>query len=183
MPRLSPFSRVGDALRAETVGGLLLLGAAILALIFANTGLLDVYTTARDAVIGPSSLGLDISVGTWAKDGLLAVFFFIAGIELKREMVLGDLADRKKAALPIIAAVGGVIAPAVILLAIGWGSPGIDQAWAIPIATDIAFAVGVLSLTAKNLPPAARVFLLSLAVVDDLIGIAVIAFVFATGIP
>lgn len=175
-------TRTGDFFRTETVGGLFLLGAAILALICANSPLYDAYESLRDQVVGPSALDLDLSLGDWAKDGLLAVFFFIAGVELKREMVLGDLSDRKKAALPIIAAIGGVIVPACILLGIGWGSPGIDQAWAIPIATDIAFALGVLSLTAKNIPATARVFLLSLAVVDDLIGIAVIAFVFATGI-
>ncbi len=181
-PRRPLPSRFAEALRAETVGGLLLLAAAVLALICANTPLYDAYAGLRDTVVGPSALGLDLSLGDWAKDGLLAVFFFIAGVELKREMVLGDLSDRKKAALPVIAAVGGVIVPALITLAIGWGSPGIGQAWAIPIATDIAFALGVLSLTARNLPATARVFLLSLAVVDDLIGIAVIAFVFASGI-
>ncbi len=175
-------SRTGDFFRKETVGGLALLGAAVLALIAANTPLFDAYASLRDFTVGPSALHLDLTLGDWAKDGLLAVFFFIAGVELKREMVLGELSDRRKAVLPIIAAVGGVVVPAAILLGIGWGTPGVDQAWAIPIATDIAFALGVLSLTAKNVPATARVFLLSLAVVDDLIGIAVIAFVFASGI-
>ncbi|WP_372497871.1 Na+/H+ antiporter NhaA [Tomitella fengzijianii] len=174
--------RTGDFFRKETVGGLALLAAAVLALVCANTPLFDAYVSLRDTVVGPSALHLDLTLGDWAKDGLLAVFFFVAGVELKREMVLGELSDRKKAVLPIIAAVGGVVVPALILLGIGWGSPGVDQAWAIPIATDIAFALGVLSLTAKNVPATARVFLLSLAVVDDLIGIAVIAFVFASGI-
>lgn len=175
-------TRLADFLRAETVGGMLLLGAAVLALICANTPIFDAYSDLRDYVVGPQSLGLDLTIGTWAQDGLLAVFFFIAGVELKREMTLGELSDRKKAVLPIIAAFGGVLVPAVITLGIGWGSPGIDQAWAIPVATDIAFAVGVLALTAKNIPTTARVFLLSLAVVDDLIGIAIIAFVFTSGI-
>lgn len=175
-------SAFGRYLRTETAGGLFLLAAAALALICANTGLYDAYLNMRDFTVGPSALNLDLSLGTWAQDALLAVFFFIAGIELKREMVLGELADRRKAALPIIAALGGVVIPAVIALSIGWGTPGIDQAWAIPVATDIAFALGVLSLTAKRIPASARVFLLSLAVVDDLVAIAIIALVFTATI-
>lgn len=178
-PRSSAFGRY---LRTETAGGLFLLAAAALALICANTGLYDAYLNLRDFTVGPAALNLDLTVGTWAQDALLAVFFFIAGIELKRELVLGELADRRKAALPIIAALGGVIVPALIALSIGWGSPGIDQAWAIPVATDIAFALGVLSLTAKRIPASARVFLLSLAVVDDLVAIAIIAIVFTATI-
>lgn len=179
LPKPSEFSRY---LRTETAGGLFLLGAAALALICANTPLYEAYQSLSDFHIGPSSLNLNLSISHWAQDALLAVFFFIAGIELKRELVLGELADRKKAALPIVAALGGVIVPAVIALAIGWGEPGIGQAWAIPVATDIAFALGVLSLTAKSIPASARVFLLSLAVVDDLVAIAIIALVFTATI-
>lgn len=182
MPAVPKASAFGRYLRTETAGGLFLLAAAALALVCANTPLYDAYLNLRDFNLGPASLNLDLTVGTWAQDALLAVFFFIAGIELKRELVLGELADRRKAALPIVAAFGGVVIPAVFALAIGWGTPGIDQAWAIPVATDIAFALGVLALTAKRIPASARVFLLSLAVVDDLVAIAVIAIVFTATI-
>ena len=182
MPAVPTPTAFGRYLRTETAGGLFLLAAAALALIAANTPLFEAYVSLRDFTLGPAALNLDLTIGTWAQDALLAVFFFIAGIELKRELILGELADRRKAALPILAALGGVVIPALIALSIGWGTPGIDQAWAIPVATDIAFALGVLSLTAKRIPASARVFLLSLAVVDDLIAIAVIAIVFTATI-
>ncbi|PXY34305.1 Na+/H+ antiporter NhaA [Prauserella sp. PE36] len=172
---VSEFARF---LRVETTGGMLLLAATAIALLWANSPLDDVYRTVRDFRIGPESLHLNLSIGDWAKDGLLAVFFFVAGLELKRELVVGELSNLKSAALPIIAAAGGMIAPALIAVGIAWGEPGIEQAWAIPVATDIAFALGVLALTGSNLPTAARVFLLSLAVVDDLGAIIVIAALF-----
>ncbi len=169
-------------LRTETVGGSILLAAAAVALIWANSPWSDAYTALSELVVGPSALHLNLSVSSWAQDGLLAIFFFVAGLELKRELVVGELADRRKALLPIVAAVGGVITPALITLAIAWGQPGIDQAWAIPVATDIAFALGVLALTGSRIPAGARVFLLSLAVVDDLIAIVIIATVFTATI-
>jgi NhaA family Na+:H+ antiporter len=165
-------------LRTETTGGIILLVATALALIWANSPLGDIYQTVRDFQVGPHLLHLNLSLGDWAKDGLLAIFFFVAGLELKRELVVGELSEPKRAALPVIAAIGGMVVPAVVALGIGWGSPGIDRAWAIPVATDIAFALGVLALTASNLPSSARVFLLSLAVVDDLGAILVIAILF-----
>ncbi|MFD4369216.1 Na+/H+ antiporter NhaA [Rhodococcus sp. NPDC058521] len=178
-PLRSEFARY---LRTETVGGTLLLAAAALALIWANSPLSDVYTNIRDFQIGPTALHLNLSIGTWAQDGLLAVFFFVAGLELKRELVIGELADRKKALLPILAACGGVILPAIIAASIGWGTPGMDRGWAIPVATDIAFALGVLALTGSRIPAGARVFLLSLAVVDDLLAIGLIAVLFTASI-
>ena len=168
-------------LRTETTGGIILLIAAAVALLLANSGLGDVYRAVRDFQLGPEFLHLNLSIGTWAKDGLLALFFFVVGLELKRELVLGELSQVKKAALPIIAAIGGMIVPAVIALTVAWGEPGIDRAWAIPMATDIAFALGVLAVTASALPGSARIFLLSLAVVDDLGAILVIAVLFTTG--
>ncbi|MGC0366418.1 NhaA family Na+:H+ antiporter [Rhodococcus sp. 27YEA15] len=165
-------------LRTETVGGAILLAAAAIALIWVNSPLGDSYLFLRDFQTGPAALHLDLSLGTWAQDGLLAVFFFVAGLELKRELVVGELADRKAAMLPIIAACGGVLVPAIIAASIGFGTPGMDRGWAIPVATDIAFALGVLALTGSRLPPSARVFLLSLAVVDDLLAIILIAVLF-----
>ena len=168
-------SRVAELFRQETIGGILLLGAAALALIAANIG--DVYADIRDTVIGPSTLHLDLSVGTWAADGLLAIFFFVAGLELKREFVAGDLRDPRRAAVPIVAAVGGVVLPAVIYVAVNLRvDGGAAQGWAIPTATDIAFALAVLAIISTHLPSALRTFLLTLAIVDDLLAITIIAF-------
>ncbi|AUI62214.1 Na+/H+ antiporter NhaA [Amycolatopsis sp. BJA-103] len=165
-------------LRTETTGGLILLGATAIALLWANSPIDDVYRAIRDFRLGPEFLHLNLTIGDWAKDGLLALFFFVAGLELKRELVVGELSRFKQAILPVVAAIGGMIVPALVALAVGWGAPGIDRAWAIPVATDIAFALGVLAITASNLPSSARVFLLSLAVVDDLGAILVIAILF-----
>ena len=168
----------GRFLRTETVGGFILLAATAIALLAANGPLADTYLSLRDTEIGPHFLHLNLTVGDWAKDGLLALFFFVAGLELKRELVLGELSRLKNALLPVIAAVGGMVVPALLALGIGWGDPRMAQAWAIPVATDIAFALGVLALTASGLPTSARIFLLSLAVVDDVGAILVIAIVF-----
>ncbi len=169
-------------LRTETVGGAILLVAAAVAVIWANSPVAASYAAVRDFAIGPSAIHLDLSIGSWAQDGLLAVFFFVAGLELKRELVVGELADRKKALLPIIAACGGVVVPALIAAVVGYGAPGMDRGWAIPVATDIAFALAVLALTGSRIPAGARVFLLSLAVVDDLLAIILIAVLFTASI-
>ncbi|WP_328447711.1 MULTISPECIES: Na+/H+ antiporter NhaA [unclassified Amycolatopsis] len=176
-----PLSEFARYLRTETTGGMILLGATALALVWANSPLRDSYHALRDLRLGPELLHLNLTIGDWAKDGLLALFFFVAGLELKRELVIGELSRFKQAVLPVVAAIGGMVVPALVALSVGWGTPGIDRAWAIPVATDIAFALGVLALTASNLPSSARVFLLSLAVVDDLGAIIVIALVFTTG--
>jgi len=184
MPRIGARSSAELAryLRTETVGGALLLAAAAVALVWVNSPVGYFYEVVRDFHLGPSALHLSLTVDTWAQDGLLAVFFFIVGIEVKREMVVGELSDRKSAALPVVAALGGVVAPALVALAVGWGTPGIDKAWAVPVATDIAFALGVLALTGSRLPASARIFLLSLAVVDDLVAIVIIAVLFTNGL-
>lgn len=171
---------VVDALRAETVGGVLLLVAAIAALIWANTPLADSYESVRDFHIGPSALGLDLSLEHWAADGLLAVFFFVAGIELKRELVAGELREPKAAALPVIAALCGMAAPALVYTLVATTGGGSTDGWAVPTATDIAFALAVLAVIGTSLPSALRAFLLTLAVVDDLFAILIIA-VFFTG--
>ncbi|MFD9406188.1 Na+/H+ antiporter NhaA [Streptomyces sp. NPDC059989] len=170
---------VADALRTETVGGVLLLVAAIAALIWANTpALTSSYNTVRDFHIGPGSLGLDLSIQHWAADGLLAIFFFVAGIELKRELVAGDLRDPKAAALPVIAALCGMAVPALVYALVNTLGDGSMDGWAVPTATDIAFALAVLAVIGTSLPSALRAFLLTLAVVDDLFAILIIAVFF-----
>ncbi|MER5727407.1 Na+/H+ antiporter NhaA [Streptomyces sp. NPDC002138] len=174
---------VADALRAETVGGVLLLVAAIAALMWANIpALSDSYDSVRGSHIGPASLGLDLSLQHWAADGLLAVFFFVAGIELKRELVAGDLRDAKAAALPVIAAVCGMAVPALVYVLVNITGDGSTDGWAVPTATDIAFALAVLAVIGTSLPSALRAFLLTLAVVDDLFAILIIAVFFTSEI-
>ena len=175
--------RITAVLRKETVGGALLLVAAAVALGWANSPWAGAYETLRDAQVGPSSLHLHLSLGTWAADGLLAIFFFVAGLELKREFVAGDLRDPRRAALPVAAAVGGMVVPAVlfVLLNLG-GADGALRGWAIPSATDIAFALAVLAVISTHLPTALRTFLLTLAVVDDLLAIVVIAVFYTEGL-
>ena len=169
-------NRVADILRKETVGGALLLAAAAVALVWANSPWGAAYETLRDTEVGPAALHLDLSLGTWAADGLLAVFFFVAGLELKREFVAGDLREPRRAALPIAAAVGGMAVPALLFVLFNLGrDDGALRGWAIPAATDIAFALAVLAVISTHLPAALRTFLLTLAVVDDLLAIVVIA--------
>jgi len=168
-------ARVGDILRRETVGGGLLVVAAAVALVWINSPVGDSYTDLRDSTVGPAFLHLDLSLGTWAADGLLAIFFFVAGLELKREFVAGDLRDPRRAMLPIAASVGGVALPALVYLLVNVVGDGDTSGWAIPAATDIAFALAVLAVVSRNLPVALRTFLLTLAVVDDLLAITIIA--------
>ncbi|MFI9345500.1 Na+/H+ antiporter NhaA [Streptomyces sp. NPDC052773] len=170
---------VADALRTETVGGVLLLVAATAALVWANVPALhDSYEAVSHFHIGPAALGLDLSVAHWAADGLLAIFFFVAGIELKRELVAGDLRDPKAAALPVVAALCGMAAPALVYVLTNTAGGGSLAGWAVPTATDIAFALAVLAVIGTSLPSALRAFLLTLAVVDDLFAILIIAVFF-----
>ena len=168
--------RVGDVLRRETVGGALLLAATIMAMVWANSPWASAYEVIRDARFGPASLHLDLTVGQWAADGLFAIFFFVAGLELKREFVAGDLRDPRQAALPVAAAVGGMVVPAALFILINHDTGGgALRGWAVPVATDIAFALAVLAVISSHLPAALRTFLLTLAVVDDLLAITIIA--------
>jgi NhaA family Na+:H+ antiporter len=168
--------RIAAVLRKETVGGALLLVAAAIALVWANSPWSAAYETLRDTRVGPAALHLDLTLGTWAADGLLAIFFFVAGLELKREFVAGDLREPRRAALPVAAAVGGMLVPALLFVAFNLGrDDGALRGWAIPSATDIAFALAVLAVISTHLPSALRTFLLTLAVVDDLLAILVIA--------
>jgi Na+:H+ antiporter, NhaA family len=174
--------RIGEILRKETIGGMLLVAAAAAAIIWANSPAADSYFALRDFKIGYEPWHLDLSLGAWAADGLLAVFFFLVGLELKREIVAGDLRQVSKAIVPIAAAVGGVAVPALIYAAVNWGNGESQRGWAIPTATDIAFAVAVLAVIGSHLPTALRLFLLTLAVVDDLLAIAIIAVFYTSEI-
>lgn len=167
--------RIGEILRKETVGGILLVAAAVIAMIWANSPWAGSYFALRDLRLGYEPWHLNLSLGAWAADGLLAVFFFLVGLELKREFVAGDLRNPAKAIVPVVAAVGGVLVPALIYTAFNLTSPGTVDGWAIPTATDIAFAVAVLAIIGSHLPSGLRIFLLTLAVVDDLLAITIIA--------
>lgn len=175
--------RITALLRRETVGGILLMLGAVIALVWANTPWSDGYEALRDTTVGPAALHLDLTLSTWAADGLLAVFFFVAGLELKREFVAGDLRDPRKAALPVAAAVGGMAVPALLYAAVNLGgAEGALSGWAIPTATDIAFALAVLALISTHLPSALRTFLLTLAIVDDLLAITIIAVFYTSAL-
>ncbi|VXB97256.1 Na(+)/H(+) antiporter NhaA [Arthrobacter sp. 9AX] len=171
--------RIGEILRKETVGGALLVAAAVIALVWANSPASDSYFALRDFKVGYAPWHLELSLGAWAADGLLAIFFFLVGLELKREFVAGDLRQFNKSVVPVAAAFGGVLAPAVIYALVNLASPETLRGWAIPTATDIAFAVAVLAIIGSHLPSALRIFLLTLAVVDDLIAITIIAFFYS----
>jgi Na+:H+ antiporter, NhaA family len=174
--------RIKEILRKETVGGALLVAAALVALVWANSPVSADYFALREFRLGYEPWHLNLSLGEWASDGLLAIFFFLVGLELKREFVAGDLRKFSKAVVPITAAVGGVAVPALIYVGINWGDLDAVRGWAIPTATDIAFAVAVLAIIGSHLPSALRIFLLTLAVVDDLIAIAIIAFFYTSDI-
>lgn len=174
------FVRARDILRRESAGGVLLLIGAVAAMVAANLTP-GIYFGLRDLHLGGTIFGLDLnlSIGHWAADGLLAVFFFLVGLELKHEFVVGDLRDPQTALVPVVAAAGGVAVPAAIYVAFTFAEPAARTGWAIPAATDIAFALAVLAVIGSHLPAALRTFLLTLAVADDLIAIAIIAFFYA----
>ena len=164
---------LSTALRNETTGGILLLTAALVALVWANIDYSS-YSQIKDFKLGWAEINLQLSLGKWAADGLLAIFFFVAGLELKHELTHGTLRDRSIAAVPIAAAIGGMVVPALIFASINANQPS-SAGWGIPMATDIAFALAVLAVAGRTLPIELRAFLLTLAVVDDLGAILVIA--------
>lgn len=167
-------------LRDETVGGVLLIIAATIALIWVNSPWGDGYVTLVNYEVGIPALGINLSLGAWAADALLAVFFFVVGLELKHELVVGSLSKPSQAAVPAIAALGGMVVPALIYVALNTSmNGGSTTGWGIPMATDIAFALAVLAVFGRRLPVALRAFLLTLAVVDDLGAIAVIAIFYS----
>ncbi|RLP73669.1 sodium:proton antiporter [Mycetocola tolaasinivorans] len=168
-------SRLTSALRSERTGALLLLGAALAGLILANSPLGSGLIELQHTSVGIGNLQL--SIGHWISDGLLAIFFLVVAIDLRHELTAGQLNSWQRALHPAIAAVGGVIVPALVYLLIA-GPAGQPGGWPIPTATDIAFALGVLAMFGRGLPPRIRVFLLALAVLDDLIAIVIIAIFF-----
>ncbi len=166
----------------EAAGGVVLLVAAIIALILDNSRLSPLYDALLDTpvTLRVGALNLDKPLLLWINDGLMAIFFFYVGLEIKKEMLAGALASPKQAALPIIAAIGGMLVPALVYSAINAGDATAMRGWAIPAATDIAFAVGVLALLGSRVPPALKVFLLALAIIDDLGAIIIIALFYTS---
>lgn len=179
--RPSPFLR--DFLRSEALSGVVLLAAAAAAIALANSPLRDSYFHATHLPIrfGEGLLRVDSTLSHAINDGLMAVFFLLVGLEIKREFLTGELSGKGAAVLPVAAACGGAAVPALIYAAFNAGTPA-GRGWGIPMATDIAFAVGVLALLGRNVAPAFKVFLTAVAVVDDLIAVLVIAFFYTAGL-
>ena len=180
-----------DLLRNERVGGVLMLVATAAALVWANSRWAGSYERLREvvpwhgswALVGGIDIHLDFTLEQWVTDGILAIFFFVVGLELKREFVAGQLRHLSRAVLPIVAAIGGMVVPALVYLGVNATLEGGTPAgWAVPTATDIAFALAILSIVGRRLPSGVRAFLLTLAVVDDLFAILIIAVFFSTGI-
>jgi len=168
--------------KLEAASGLILLIAAIVALILSNTNFSDVYFKILNThlLIGTKSFGLDMSILHWINDALMAIFFFIVTLEIKREFIHGELSKPKQALLPIIGAVGGMAVPALIYVFINFETGYTLRGWAIPSATDIAFSIGVLSLLGSRVPISLKVFLVALAIIDDLGAIIIIAFFYSS---
>lgn len=172
--------RFREFLQSETTGGGLLIVAAVVGLVLANGPLSSAFHAIATTHIGTDALHLNLTIQEWTADGLLAIFFFVIGCELKHELVLGTLSRPKAAALPVAAALGGMVLPAALYLLVNSGTPRGDiQGWGIPMATDIAFALAVLAVLGRGLPAGVRAFLLTLAVVDDLGAIVVIALFYS----
>ena len=167
--------------KLEAASGLILLIAAIFALIISNGDLSELYfhTLEKYLFIGINEFGLKLSVHHWINDALMAIFFFFVTLEIKREFIQGELSNIKQALLPIIAAVGGMLVPALFYVFINWGNSETINGWAIPSATDIAFSLGVLSLLGSRVPMSLKVFLTALAIIDDLGAILIIAFFYS----
>lgn len=176
-----PPRRFDRWLTADTAPGLVLLAATAVALVWANSPFGHGYHTVWDIGIGPAEIGLHRDLRHWINDGLMVIFFFVIGLELKQEIATGDLAHPRAAAVPVLAAVGGAVVPVAVFLSVTWGGPAM-AGWGVPMATDPAFAVGVLALVARRAPPGVRVLLLAIATVDDALAVAVIAVGYSGGI-
>jgi NhaA family Na+:H+ antiporter len=186
LPR-EPIDAVVDPLKRflhiESASGIVLFLAAVSALVLANTPLADKFLALWKAKLtfAIGSFRMEHSLQHWINDGLMAIFFFVVGLEVKRELVMGELRDLRQAALPIAAALGGMIVPASLFLILQYGGPG-ERGWGIPMATDIAFVVGCLAVLGNRIPLSLRVMLLSLAIADDIGAILVIAIGYTTGL-
>ncbi|GAA5512456.1 Na(+)/H(+) antiporter NhaA [Deinococcus carri] len=176
----SPFARF---VHSESFAGLLLVCTALVAFIWANSPWREVYFAAQHThfALSLGSARLDLSLAHWVNDGLMAVFFLLVGLEIKRELLIGELASRRRASLAVAAALGGMAVPAVFYLAVNAGGPG-ASGWGVPMATDIAFALGVLALLGSRVPLGLKVFLTALAIVDDLGAVLVIAVFYTSGL-
>ncbi|WP_052071836.1 Na+/H+ antiporter NhaA [Sphingopyxis sp. MWB1] len=185
MPRIAPTrSALRDFLESEAAGGMLLIFAAILAMIVANSGLYEAYSHFIHAETGPvltDKLG-PMTIHLWINDGLMAIFFLLVGLEIKREFVDGRLASWERRVLPMIAAAAGMAVPAALYMMSAGDTPGLAQGWAIPAATDIAFAMGVLALLGKRAPTSLKLFLVTVAIVDDMGAVAIIALFYTAEI-
>ena len=172
-----PLSAIREFLRHEAAGGVVLLAAAALAFVLTNSPLAEHYLRFFELHLSLKlgDLGLDKSLGHWINDGLMAIFFFLVGLEIKRELIEGELSSPRQAALPAIAAIGGMAAPALVYVLFNAGTPETLSGWATPAATDIAFAMGVVSLLGNRVPESLKIFLLALAIIDDLGAIIIIA--------
>ena len=172
-----PLSAIREFLRHQAAGGVVLLGAAVLAFALTNSPLAALYHEFFELhlTVKLGDVGLDKSLGHWINDGLMAIFFFLVGLEIKRELIEGELSSPRQAALPVIAAIGGMAMPAAVYFLFNAQTPETLDGWAIPAATDIAFAMGVISLLGNRVPDSLKIFLLALAIIDDLGAIIIIA--------
>jgi len=180
-----PLTALRNFLKTEAAGGVVLMIAAAAALIWANSAAAPYYSAILSAPVGVrlGAVGLEKDLILWINDGLMAIFFLLVGLEIKREALAGELSSRAKAALPAVAAVGGMVVPALIYVLFNLGAPGEEmRGWAIPAATDIAFAVGVLALLGDRVPASLRIFLLALAIIDDLGAIVIIALFYTSSL-
>ena len=177
-------TRVQDFLKLETSAGILLMFAALLALIANNSPLSQYYAAFLDVPVQLRVGGLEIAkpLLLWINDGLMAIFFFLVGLEIKREVLQGELSSISKATLPFVAAIGGMAGPAIIYSFINWGNAETMAGWAIPSATDIAFALGVLALLGNRVPVTLKIFLLALAIIDDIGAILIIAVFYTSNL-
>ncbi len=177
---LGPFQRF---FATTAAGGVVLLASTAMALVWANSPWADAYHALWDArvTVGAPPFGVTLSLRHWVNDGLMAVFFFLVGLEIKREVLVGELASRRTAALPVVAAIGGMVVPALLYAAVNTGGPG-AAGWGIPMATDIAFALGILALLGDRVPSGLRVFLAALAIADDLGAVLVIGLFYTSAL-
>jgi NhaA family Na+:H+ antiporter len=177
MKTLAPINALRDFLRLEAAGGIVLGLAAIVAVVLANSPLAGIYNDllylSGSVTVGPLEIRKPLLL--WLNDGWMAVFFLLVGMEIKREMLEGELSDAKAAGLPVVGAIGGMVVPAALYAAINWGDAVAMRGWAIPTATDIAFALGVMSLLGRSVPPSLKILLTAIAIIDDLGAIVIIA--------